>query len=165
MATQISRTYRNVTWANEAKDKLNAQIIVNMDDGSSQIFDASISQVEGGNPDWDAIMEKFGVEAIDEATTTAIQERNVRREQRIADEEERRKKDDEFRKQEALFAMKLEAFEIEEVKNSTNRDLKARIRKSKTLLEVQSYTTILLLKELENAQNVTSSETGSSATE
>ena len=130
-----------------------------MDDGSSQIFDASVSQVEGGNPDWDAIMEKFGAEAIDAATTKDIQDRNARREQRRAEEEEQRKKEDEFRKQEALFAMKLEAFDIETVKASTNRELKAKIRKSKTLLEVQAYTTILLMKEFDNAAAVTEEPT------
>jgi len=154
MANAISRTYRNVTWANEAKDRMNCQIIVNLDDGSSQIFDASVAQDGGSNPDWDAIIEKFGVEAIDAATTEHIMKRNAEREQRVLEEEENRKKEDEFRKQEALFAMKLEAFEIEEVKNSTNREMKARIRKSKTLMEVQAYTTILLMKELDNANQV-----------
>ena len=154
MATAISRTYRNVTWANETKDKVNCEIIVNLDDGSSQIFEASVAQVEGGNPDWDAIMEKFGVEAIDAATTDAIVKRNADREKRILEEEENRKKEEEFRKQEALFAMKLEAFEIEAVKASTNREMKAMIRKSKTLMEVQAYTTILLMKELDNANQV-----------
>ena len=46
--------------------------------------------------------------------------------------------------------MKLEAFEIEAIKNSTDRASKAMIRKSKSVLEVQAYTTILLMKELEN---------------
>jgi hypothetical protein len=153
MATPISRTYRNAVWANEAKTTIRCQIIVNMDDGSSQIFDSSVSQAEGGNPDWDAIMEKFGVETIDAATTKRIQDNNARNEQRRLDEEQRRKKEDEFRKQEALFAMKLEAFEIEEVKQSTNRVLKAKIRKSKTLLEVQAYTTMLLMKEFDAANS------------
>ena len=40
--------------------------------------------------------------------------------------------------------MKLEAFEIDEVKNSENRELKKKIRKAKTLLEVQAYTTMIL---------------------
>ena len=154
MATAISRTYRNVTWANEAKDKLDCQIIVNLDDGSSQIFEASVSQVEGGNPDWDGIMEQIGADRIDEATTKAIVDRNAERERRVKENEENRKKEEEFRKQEALFAMKLEAFEILEVKESSNRELKAKIRKSKTPMEVQAYTTILLMKELDNAAQV-----------
>lgn len=154
MATAISRTYRNVTWANEAKDKLNCQIIVNLDDGSSQIFEASVSQVEGGNPDWDAIMEQIGADRIDEATTKAIVDRNAERERIVKENEENRKKEEEFRKQEALFAMKLEAFEIPEIKESSNREMKAKIRKSKTPMEVQAYTTILLMKELDNAAPV-----------
>ena len=158
MATAISRTYRNVTWANETKNKINCEIVVNLDDGSSQVFEASVAQVEGGNPDWDAIMDQFGVEAIDTATTDAIVKRNADRERRILLDEENRKKEDEFRKQEALFAIKLEAFEIEAVKNSKNRELKAMIRKSKTLMEVQAYTTMLLMKELDNAEPVVEAE-------
>jgi hypothetical protein len=158
MATAISRTYRNVTWANEAKDKLNCQIIVNLDDGSSQIFDASVSQVEGGNPDWDGIMEQIGPDRIDEATTQAIVDRNAERELIVQENEENRKKEDEFRKQETLFAMKLEAFEIPEIKESSNREMKAKIRKSKSPMEVQAYTTILLMKEVDNAAPVVEEE-------
>lgn len=153
MANVISRTYRNAVWANEAKDRINCQIVVNLDDGSTQIFEAMVSQTEQGNPDWDAIMEKFGEEALDNATTEELKQKNIEREKRSKDNEERIKREAEFKRQEDLFAIKLEAFELEEVKNSTNRELKAKIRKSKTAMEVQAYTTILLMKELEIASN------------
>ncbi len=151
MANVISRTYRNAVWANEAKDKINCEIVVNLDDGSSQVFEAVVSQTEQGNPDWDAILEKFGEEAIDSATTEELKQKNLEREKRAKENEERVKRESEFKRQEDLFAIKLEAFEIEEVKNSVDRTLKAKIRKAKTALEVQAYTTILLMKELENA--------------
>ena len=51
--------------------------------------------------------------------------------------------------------MKLEAFEIEAIKNSTDRAAKALIRKSKSPMEVQAYTTILLMKELDNVKQET----------
>ena len=44
-----------------------------------------------------------------------------------------------------LFKLKLQSFEIEEIKNSKNRELKAAIRKSKTFLEVVAYTTAVIL--------------------
>ena len=52
-------------------------------------------------------------------------------------------------KSDALFAAKLEAFEIEEVKNSKNRELKSKIRKAKTILEVTAFTAAVILKENE----------------
>lgn len=155
MANPISRTYRNVTWKNiETKDALNCEIIVNLDNGSSQVFTAVVAKPDDGtiNEDWDAIMEKFGAESIDEATTEAVQEAQLRREEDRIRGEENSKRQVEFEKQELLFAYKLEAFEIEAVKNSKDRATKALIRKSKSIPEVQAYTTILLMKELNNAE-------------
>ena len=155
MANPISRTYRNVTWKNiETKDALNCEIIVNLDNGSSQVFTAVVAKPDDGtvNEDWDAIMEKFGAESIDEATTEAVQEAQLRREEDRIRGEENSKRQVEFEKQETLFAYKLEAFEIEAVKNSKDRATKALIRKSKSIPEVQAYTTILLMKELNNAE-------------
>ena len=56
-------------------------------------------------------------------------------------------------KQETLFEMKLEAFESDLIKNSKDKELKKMIRKAKTLIEVQAFSTILIHKELE-LQNV-----------
>jgi hypothetical protein len=49
--------------------------------------------------------------------------------------------------QEALFNMKLEAFEIPAIKDSDDKRFKKLIRKSKTQLEVQAYVTMLLQSE------------------
>jgi len=151
----ISRTFRNVTWTNiETKNAVNCEILVNLDNGSTQIFTAVVSKPDDGsiNEDWEAIMEKFGTESIDEATTESVQAKQAKREQERIDREETDKRQSEFEKQEALFAFKLEAFEIEAVKNSKDRATKALIRKSKSIPEVQAYTTILLMKELNNAE-------------
>ena len=155
MANIISKTYRDATWANEAKDRIDCEVVINYDDGTSRFLRSSIAKDDGNNPDWIAIIEKFGAEGLDEATTDAIVKRNADRERRILENEERRKKENEFRKQEELFAIKLEAFEIEAIKNSKDRELKSMIRKSKTPMEVQAYTTIILMKELDNASQVT----------
>ena len=158
MANPISRTFQNVTWQDiETKQSVNCHILVNMDDGTTQVFEATVTNQfeEEPNPDWAAIMEKFGTDVIDENTTTSIQERNARKEADRIIEEDQTAKNIEFQKQETLFAMKLEAFEIEAIKNSTDRAAKALIRKSKSPMEVQAYTTILLMKELDNAKQET----------
>ena len=45
----------------------------------------------------------------------------------------------------SLFKIKLQVFEIEEVKESKNRELKAKIRKSKTFMETLAHTVALIL--------------------
>ena len=52
-------------------------------------------------------------------------------------------------KQEQLFGAKLEAFEITAVKESKNTNLKRLIRKAKTPMEVNAYTTILLMESMD----------------
>lgn len=46
---------------------------------------------------------------------------------------------------EDLFKLKLQSFEIDEVKSSKNRELKARIRKSNSFMEVVAFTTAVIL--------------------
>ena len=58
-------------------------------------------------------------------------------------------------KQETLFEMKLEAFECELIKNSDNKELKKMIRKAKTPVEVQAFSTILIQEELQNVSSDT----------
>jgi hypothetical protein len=74
------------------------------------------------------------------------------RNQQIKQNLERQKVDKTRMQQEQLFAAKLDAFEIDVVKNSTNRDLKSKIRKSKTFMEVTAYTVMLLMQEETNAE-------------
>ena len=99
--------------------------------------------------EFDVIMEEFGPEVLDE--NLKLYEEHV---------DEQRQKEDEARevhinrvKQETLFEMKLEAFESDLIKNSKDKELKKMIRKAKTLIEVQAFSTILIQKELE-LQNV-----------
>jgi len=50
---------------------------------------------------------------------------------------------------EDLFTAKLQVFDIEEVKNSKNKKLRGKIRKSKNIYELNAYTTMLLMEENE----------------
>lgn len=138
----MKREIKHPVWVN--KEKTQVQCIFEYEGGGS--FEAVVSDTAEGNPDWEEIMETFGVEEIDNLTQKLedhrLQKHNERKQQ-VEDHREREKN-------EALFACKLEAFEIPEVKASSNREMKAKIRKAKSIVEVQSYTTILLMKELEN---------------
>ena len=95
-----------------------------------------------------AVLQQFTEEEIDENTQRGLDRRNTR----IRQQAERREAQQSRAKQEALFAAKLSAFEIDAVKESKNTKLKRLIRKSKSIMEVQAYCSILLMQEIENAE-------------
>jgi hypothetical protein len=139
----MKREIKHPIWNNEEKTQV--KCLFEYEDGGT--FEAVVSDTEEGNPDWHEIINTFSSAGIDENTEKLLADREKRKE-----EHKQWKKDNEEReKNEALFACKLEAFEIPEIRESKNRELKAKIRKAKSIVEVQSYATILLMKELENA--------------
>lgn len=78
-----------------------------------------------------------------------------RRADQKRDQRNRERKNDDQQKTNALlknlFEAKLEAFEIEAVQKSENRELRSKIRRSKSLTEVYAYTAALILSEMDNA--------------
>jgi hypothetical protein len=140
--TVPKKKYLNPYWSN----KENRHLIVTIELANGQHSMASIQDPEGTNPDMKAVLEQYTEEEIDANTQEGLDRRN----ENIKRQMERRESQQVRAKQEALFNCKLEAFEIDMIKNSKNTDLKRMIRKSKSILEVQSYATILIMKELEN---------------
>ena len=118
------------------------EILVGQSYRPSQI---NVGNIKEGlvNKDFDAVMEMFTEEEIDELTEA---HKDVVLEQEEKDAEQREVHRNRVM-QEALFNMKLEAFEIEAIKNSQNKEIKKLIRKAKTQLEVQAWVTILIQQE------------------
>ena len=131
-------------WSRDDRTQVVCQF--HYEDGT--VLEASVMDTEEGNPDWKEIMETFTIEEIDETTNRMKEE--------AAEQQEKQRKEDEERKErmktDALFAMKLEAFEIPLVRESKNRELKAKIRKSQNVVEVNAYTTILLMEAMKNEE-------------
>ena len=142
--TRPKKTYKDPYWSNRENRHLIVTIV--QPNGKEQI--ASIHDKEGTNPDMKSVLEHYTEEQIDENTRQALERRN----DNIKKSAERRESQRARAKQESLFAAKLDAFEIDTVKNSKNVELKRHIRKAKSILEVQAYATILMMKELENAK-------------
>lgn len=146
--TQVSeeitskKKYLNPYWSN----KDNRHLIVTIEQPNGQHSLASIMDPDGTNPDMKAVLEQYTEEDIDANTQEGLDRRN----ENIKRQMERRESQQARAKQEALFNCKLEAFEVDGIKNSKNTELKRMIRKSKSIMEVQAYATILLMKELEN---------------
>lgn len=95
--------------------------------------------------DWKAIMAAFSKKKIDENTKEYEEERQKRVE--LQDQRDRVKH--EANKTRALFEMKAEAFKIPEVKNSKDKELRKRLRKSTNILEIQAITAVLMMRGLD----------------
>lgn len=140
--TTPKKKYLNPYWSN----KENRHLIVTIEMPNGQHSMASIQDPDDTNPDMKAVLEQYTEDEIDANTQEGLDRRN----ENIKRQMERRESQIARSKQEALFNCKLEAFEVDAIKNSKNTELKRMIRKSKTIMEVQAYATILMMKELEN---------------
>ena len=137
----MKRTIKNPYWGNDQKTQVMCEF--HYDNGPIQT--AAVTQTKEGNPDWKEIFDNFTSKQIDKLTEGALaeaREEHEKRKQMERDDIERMKVD-------ALFQAKLDAFEIDIIKNSKNRELKSRIRKAKTLIEVTAFASALITLEHE----------------
>jgi len=137
----MKRTIKNPYWGNDEKTQVMCEF--HFENGPIQV--AAVTQTKEGNPDWDEIFQNFSIEEIDNLTENALAEAREEHEKRKQQE----KDDIERMKVDALFQAKLDAFDIDIIKNSKNRQLKSRIRKAKTLLEVTAFASALITLEHE----------------
>ena len=154
----MAREILTPRWGNEQKTHIIAKF--RYDDG--RIVDASISVPSGGsNPDWDEIIETFGTDYLDEQTTSQLN-RHI---QKKAEAAEQRKLNAERAQKESLFNAKAEAFDMDLVKNSKNREVKNKIRRANSIMEVMIYTAMLHMLEdpIANPANDTMDDNSTSA--
>ena len=135
----MKRTIKNPHWINNARTVLSAEF--HYADGRVSV--ASISESETGNPDLIEIKQKFTVEELEANTRKKIQDITREREKKFQEEQAKALR----KQQEELFAAKLKIFEIDSIKESTNRALKSRIRKSKSDVEALAWAAALMLNE------------------
>ena len=145
-----TRTIENPYWANKEKQHVIAEFYY---PDSGKRVTASIMN-DGTNRDYNDLLKKFSIEQIDANTKKRVDDRNERIKQNI----ERQKVDKTRMQQEQLFAAKLDAFEIDLIKGSKNRELKSKIRRAKNIMEVTAYTVILLQQEEANAATITEAD-------
>ena len=88
-------------------------------------------------------------EVIDKETTDRVIRKKAEKEEHVQREKEHAK----ARKLEKLFNYKLEAFEVEDIKNSTNRKLKGKLRRAKSRIEVDMWSIMILQEQLNGDTN------------
>jgi hypothetical protein len=85
---------------------------------------------------------------------TLLQEQKKRK-PRTEAREQRKIEEEKAKELQILFEAKIQAFEIEQIKNSTNRLLKSKLRKAQNLIEVNIYSMMIVMEELANEESKT----------
>lgn len=133
----MRREIINPHWTNNARTILGAEFKYANGNTVKAVISASDS-----NPDYNEILTNYG----------DVLEANTLKNMGLVKQEEERLKQQqqantEKKAQEDLFATKIKAFEIDAVINSENREMKAKIRRAKTDVEVMAYTSALIVLE------------------
>jgi uncharacterized protein YqgV (UPF0045/DUF77 family) len=132
---------RNPHWDNSNRDCVRCEF--NYADGRKLGAVVHADHVDGvpQNLDWIRIMQEFTPEEIEKNTQAMTTLAEERKQQQL----DAHKRAQEIAAQEQLTDLKLEALQdIELIKESKNQDLKKRLRKAKSLIEVFAYSTLLI---------------------
>lgn len=138
----------NAFWETEEKKELNCILELEDDVGRvtrQQMFLQRINKDGTENELFNEVVDALGEELIDHETTDRV----VRKKAEVEEESMREEEHNKARKLEKLFNYKMEAFEVEEIKNSKNRKLKAKLRRAKSKIEVDLYSIMILQDQLE----------------
>lgn len=138
----------NAFWETDEKKELNCILELEDDVGRvtrQQMFLHRHDKDGSENELFNEVVEALGEQRIDEETEDRVVRKKAEAEEEKIREEEHLK----ARKLEKLFNYKLEAFEVEEIKNSKNRKLKAKLRRAKSRIEVDLYSIMILQEQLE----------------
>lgn len=138
----------NAFWETEEKNQLNCILELVDDEGRDirQVMKLNRTERDGSpNEMFNEVIEALGEERIDQETQDRVERKKAEAEEHKQREVEHQK----ARKLEKLFNYKLEAFEVEEIKNSKNRKLKGKLRRAKSRIEVDLYSIMILQEQLE----------------
>jgi hypothetical protein len=141
----------NSFWETYDKNKITTILTTTNEDETVTTQQLTVSKFSTDgveNPDFLEILESISEEKINENTTARTEKKKAETEAK-----EQRKIEDEKAKQlQILFEAKIQAFEIEQIKNSTNRLLKSKLRKAQNLIEVNIYSMMIVMEELANEE-------------
>ena len=141
----------NAFWETDEKQMLNCILEMEDDVGrvTRQVMKLRKTDDEGNdNPDFIEVVDQLGEELI----TTNTNERNVRKKREAEEDKQRQLEHAKARKLEQLFNYKLEAFEIDDIKNSKNRQLKSKLRRAKNRVEVDLYAIMIVMEEMKKRE-------------
>lgn len=139
----VKRTWiKDAFWETPTKELLNC--ISEHKEGFKDV--RQVHKLKRGDPLFDECVEALTEKHINVNTDKRVDKKFKEQEQKRQLELNRRK----AQKLEQLFNYKLETFEVEDIKESRNRILKSKLRRSKSIPEVNLYAMMILQDKLEN---------------
>tara|TARA_B100000768_G_scaffold93566_1_gene87519 strand:+ start:1152 stop:1601 length:450 start_codon:yes stop_codon:yes gene_type:complete len=133
----------NAYWENKDKTQLKC-IRLKPVEGGKGGRKKDVLLLNKGDPEYDIVVSRWGVPHIDKNTQERADSKDKKdRENRAVHEQ--RKKSAEL---EQLFNAKLQTSEIPEIKNSTNKAMRSKIRRAKSVIEMQALAALLIGMEL-----------------
>lgn len=139
----VKRTWiKDAFWETPTKELLNC--ISEHKEGFKDV--RQVHKLKRGDPLFDECVEALTEKHINVNTDRRVNKKFKEQEQKRQLELNRRK----AQKLEQLFNYKLETFEVEDIKESRNRILKSKLRRSKSIPEVNLYAMMILQDKLEN---------------
>ena len=139
----VKRTWiKDAFWETPTKELLNC--ISEHKEGFKDV--RQVHKLKRGDPLFDECVKALTEKHIDVNTDRRVNKKFKEQEQQRQLELNRRKAE----KLEQLFNYKLETFEVEDIKESKNRILKSRLRRAKSIPEVNLYAIMIIQDKLEN---------------
>ena len=139
----VKRTWiKDAFWETPTKELLNC--ISEHKEGFKDV--RQVHKLKRGDPLFSECVEALTEKHIDLNTDERVNKKFKEQEQQRQLEINKRK----AYKLEQLFNYKLETFEVEDIKESRNRILKSKLRRSKSIPEVNLYAIMILQDKLEN---------------
>ena len=138
----------NAFWETPQKQILNA--ISETTEGNREV--RQVHKINAVNEDgtqnelYKEVIEFLGEDAIDESSAKRLAKKQAEAEM----EKEKQLEQERAKKLEKLFEYKLETFEIPEIKDSKNRALKSKLRRAKSVPEVNLYAMMLIQEIIDN---------------
>lgn len=126
----------NAHWVNDARTRI--QALVTYEDGTSELLSVAATE---GNPFWDYIKDTVGLEELEQNTIAIIADQQERRKLENFRQQER----DIQKKQNTIFNVKIEAFDMIEVANASSAR-KTKIRKAKSVTEVMAHVALCVIE-------------------
>jgi len=137
----MARKVQNAYYENDEKTRIECEFV--LPDGSLDrgVINKASGDGDGrDNPDWAWVHEELGQKSIDDKTLEYL-DHIANRE---AEEMMKRERED----GEALFNMKLKIFEIDEIRDSKNSKMKAKIRRTDNVAKLNVYAAALVVMEM-----------------
>ena len=141
MATE-NKTISDPYYADKSAEIIVCDFIYE-DGTSATVSVGNTPKGEKDNPDWKQIYREFTHEDIKANTKVKADAHHANQAVKAAEDKANLDK----AKNEALFAAKVDSFEIPEIKASKNRALKSKVRKATNMIEIMAYSAAIIIEE------------------